>query len=238
MRIAIFSDIHGNEQALKAILDDIKNNNIDKTYCLGDVIAIGPNSRECLDIIIENNIKMVLGNHELYYLKGTQIDYEMGEGEKAHQRWVREQLDDKHKDFLNSCQLKIEEKIANKKICYQHFLLNEDKDDIYPFDDFKIVHDGSINNKVNLLNFDITFIGHEHKAFEIDNGNKKLIDVGSSGCSKNENTCYTILTFEDNKFDIKKKNIVYNRKEFENIFKIINYPEKEIINKIFFGVNL
>ena len=52
MKAIFFSDIHGNEQALKAILDDIKNNNIDKTYCLGDVIAIGPNSRECLDIII------------------------------------------------------------------------------------------------------------------------------------------------------------------------------------------
>lgn len=31
-------------------------------------------SKECLDLIIENNIKMVLGNHELCALYGTDID--------------------------------------------------------------------------------------------------------------------------------------------------------------------
>ena len=41
MKIAIISDIHGNLEALKSVLNDIKNRNIDKIYCLGDIIAKG-----------------------------------------------------------------------------------------------------------------------------------------------------------------------------------------------------
>ena len=55
MRIAIFSDIHGNREALTSIIEDINNQNINEIICLGDTIGIGPNPKECMDIIIDNN---------------------------------------------------------------------------------------------------------------------------------------------------------------------------------------
>lgn len=237
MRVAIFSDIHGNIQVLKAIVEDIKKNNIDKVYCLGDVIAIGPNSRECLDMIIENNINMVLGNHELYYLNGIGIDDKMGDGEKEHYCWVKSLLNDEHRYFLSKCELQIKEKIKGINICYQHFLFNNDNCE-YPFCDVKIARDGSIAERVSLLDADLTFIGHEHKAFEIDKLSKKLIDVGSSGCMKDEHTFYTILTIDEDGFNIEKKYLVYDREEFEENFRNIEYPDKEFLNKIFFGVDV
>ena len=65
-KIAIFSDIHGNLQALKTILEDIDRDSFDEVICLGDVVGIGPNPKECLELIIDSNIKMVKGNHEIY----------------------------------------------------------------------------------------------------------------------------------------------------------------------------
>ena len=65
-RIAVFSDIHGNAPVLEAIIKDIKVNNIDEVICLGDTLGLGPLPGECIDLIIDNNIYMVLGNHELY----------------------------------------------------------------------------------------------------------------------------------------------------------------------------
>ena len=41
-RGAVFSDIHGNYQALDTILNDIKNENIDKIIFLGDSVSLGP----------------------------------------------------------------------------------------------------------------------------------------------------------------------------------------------------
>ena len=121
MRIAIFSDIHGNKQALTSIIEDIKNENIDEIICLGDTIGIGPNPKECMDIIIDNDIKMVLGNHELYYLEGTDIDDEMSEGEIIHQNWVKKQITDNQKQYLENCSMT--KSIMVRKYCLNIFQL-------------------------------------------------------------------------------------------------------------------
>lgn len=236
-KIAIFSDIHGNEQALKSILNDIKLKNIEKIYCLGDVIAIGPSPKECLDLIIDNNIEMVLGNHELYYLKGTEIDDEMSENEINHQKWVKEQLNEKHRNILNMCKMKITTKIGKYNISLQHFLFNSNANDLYPFHDLNIVKNGSINLIAENLDNDLTFIGHEHKAFSIQDGSKRLIDIGSSGCVKDNNTFYTILSVENNNINIEKIILNYDREKFEKVFNTKDYPDKDIIGKIFFGIN-
>ena len=67
-KIAIFSDIHGNLQALKSIIEDIDKENFDEVICLGDIVGVGPNPKECLDLIMDSKIKMVKGNHEIYQI--------------------------------------------------------------------------------------------------------------------------------------------------------------------------
>ena len=43
MRVAIFSDIHGNIIALDAVLEDIANSGpFDEHWILGDLVALGP----------------------------------------------------------------------------------------------------------------------------------------------------------------------------------------------------
>lgn len=238
MKIAVFTDIHGNLQALQSILDDIKDNNIDEIVCLGDVIAIGPNPKECLDLIINNKVNMILGNHELYYLKGTSIDDEMGESEIEHQCWVKNQLEEKHKDFLSSCSMKIEKNIFNKKILFQHFLIDYNSKDEYPFEDLNIVKDGSIEEKLQNINEDLIFIGHEHRPFEINIESKKLVDVGSSGCRIDNTTFYTIITINDNQISIDKKYLTYDRNKTIDTLLKTEYPDKKDISKIFFGLNI
>ena len=48
-KIAIISDIHGNLEALKSVLEDIREKNISKIFCLGDIIAKGTHQQECVN---------------------------------------------------------------------------------------------------------------------------------------------------------------------------------------------
>jgi diadenosine tetraphosphatase ApaH/serine/threonine PP2A family protein phosphatase len=57
------SDIHSNLEALQAVLADIATQQVDKIYCLGDVIGYGPNPRECLDLARGWDL-VLLGNHD------------------------------------------------------------------------------------------------------------------------------------------------------------------------------
>ncbi|MCA9055952.1 MAG: metallophosphoesterase, partial [Planctomycetaceae bacterium] len=61
---AIISDIHGNLEALDAVLADIRTHNVDEIYCLGDIIGYGPNPRECIDLVMENCKITIIGNHD------------------------------------------------------------------------------------------------------------------------------------------------------------------------------
>jgi len=48
MRLAIFSDIHGNWDALKTVLADMDRNRIDSRFCLGDCVGYGPEPKEVI----------------------------------------------------------------------------------------------------------------------------------------------------------------------------------------------
>jgi predicted phosphodiesterase len=68
---AILSDIHGNLEALQAVLDDIRQHPVEAIYCLGDAIGYGPNPRECLDLAMTWPV-FLLGNHEEATLTGPE----------------------------------------------------------------------------------------------------------------------------------------------------------------------
>lgn len=64
MKRAIISDIHGNLEALTAVLNRIGELNVDGIICLGDVIGYGPNPLECLDLVMSKCQLTILGNHD------------------------------------------------------------------------------------------------------------------------------------------------------------------------------
>jgi predicted phosphodiesterase len=67
---AVISDIHGNLEALEAVLDDISLRRIDDIICLGDVVGYGPNPRECVDLTAECARLCLMGNHDQAVLYG------------------------------------------------------------------------------------------------------------------------------------------------------------------------
>jgi diadenosine tetraphosphatase ApaH/serine/threonine PP2A family protein phosphatase len=64
VRIALISDIHANLEALRAVLDHIKAQRVDRTVCLGDIVGYGPNPVECVDLVAEHCEWSLMGNHD------------------------------------------------------------------------------------------------------------------------------------------------------------------------------
>ena len=70
MRIGLISDIHGNYEALKSVLGELDRMNIDKIYCLGDVVGYYSQVNECCEELIGRNIPSLMGNHDWYLASG------------------------------------------------------------------------------------------------------------------------------------------------------------------------
>jgi len=63
-RIAMFSDLHGNSAATRAVLGDIDAVSSDSVYCLGDLVGYGPEPNETIDLVRERGIPTIMGNYD------------------------------------------------------------------------------------------------------------------------------------------------------------------------------
>lgn len=86
---AILSDIHGNLEALQAVLADLKREGVDAIYCLGDIVGYGPNPRECVEAAMGFTLS-ILGNHD----QGALYDPEgFSSGAERAIFWTRDELE-------------------------------------------------------------------------------------------------------------------------------------------------
>ena len=61
MRIAIISDMHGNDLAFEAVEADLQNQNIDQIICLGDAVQGGPQPAGVVQRLRRLNRPVVMG---------------------------------------------------------------------------------------------------------------------------------------------------------------------------------
>lgn len=65
MKIAVISDIHGNWEALEAVLKDIEELTVEEILCIGDAVGYGADPELVIKEIRKRSIPCILGNHEL-----------------------------------------------------------------------------------------------------------------------------------------------------------------------------
>jgi predicted phosphodiesterase len=103
MRVAAIYDIHANLPALEAVLQDIRQAEVDQIVVGGDVLP-GPMPRETLKCLLDLDIpaQFILGNGEVAVLAekaGVGIGTLPEQARKAV-RWVAEQLAPEHERWL------------------------------------------------------------------------------------------------------------------------------------------
>lgn len=210
MKRAIISDIHGNLEALKAVLADIESEGVSEVFCMGDIIGYGPNPCECIDMAIQFDAA-VLGNHD----QGALFDPEgFSTGAERAIFWTRDQLESppdngeanrKRWDFL--CELP--RTVREDGFMYVHGSpRNPLNEYVFPED----VHNPRKVDKIFCIVEQYCFQGHTHvpgvltedrrfrrpdeigDAFQLGE-QKAMINVGSVGQPRDgdRRSCYAIL---------------------------------------------
>ena len=64
MRYAIISDVHANEAALRAVLQDAADAHAERIVCLGDVLGYGPEPVQALELVYRRAHVCLAGNHD------------------------------------------------------------------------------------------------------------------------------------------------------------------------------
>ncbi len=103
MRLALISDLHGNELAVEAVLSDIERAGADQIACLGDVATLGPRPRVVLDRVRKLGGPCILGNHDEFLLEPQSVHvYTEAVDVVAAVEWCHGQLTVEDLDFVRS----------------------------------------------------------------------------------------------------------------------------------------
>ncbi|MFA4981664.1 MAG: metallophosphoesterase family protein [Candidatus Omnitrophota bacterium] len=102
MRYALISDIHGNLEAFRAVLEALSKEKIDEFLFIGDVVGYGADPKECLKLLRSIRPKILIsGNHEWGVLGLLDESYFNDYVAKAV-AWTKSVLDGDELDYLRS----------------------------------------------------------------------------------------------------------------------------------------
>lgn len=183
-KIAIIADIHGNREALKTALNDIKERKCDKIICLGDIISKGKFSNECVELV-KNNCDVVLrGNCDDFFTKEHDLN-NLSEQDKKRVLKYKKELTTENKEYL-----------SNLPFCYEFYLsgrlvrtFHAAPDTAYNYSNTSVY--ATIDKKYkmfepNILTLsnsvaDLVVYGHIHTQLMNKIYNRTLISCGSVG---------------------------------------------------------
>ena len=223
MKIAVISDIHGNIQALEAVLADIEKEKCDKIFCLGDLAMAGPEPVKTIEKIkslydegklelIQGNTDEMIGNYsEELAQRVKNAAPIMGNALKNDVMIIPNNL----KEFLKNLPKQKQLVIEGLKVLLVHGSPRKNDENILP--DLPIKQ---IEEIVAGTDADVIFCGHTHIPCGYQTSKKQtIINDGSVGrpFTPEPKACYVVAEFDNNSVEIQHKFIDYDRQKASEI---------------------
>ena len=107
MKLGIFADVHGNLEALKAVVRLLQDKGATGFICCGDIVGYGPDPNFCVEIVRRMHCTCVAGNHDYGAVGKTPLDCFNSVATEAL-LWTRSQLTESNRLYLENLPLTAE----------------------------------------------------------------------------------------------------------------------------------
>ena len=230
MRYVIVSDIHGNLEALQAVVMECQKLQIQTFLCIGDVVGYGASPKECINLLGKIKAKVVAGNHDWAVSGRLDASYFTEDG-KAAVEWTRSQISFETIQALSNLPLVYK----NQDLILVHATLHSPERFIY-MEDYE-----KAQATFELMDKSICFVGHTHvpqiyvqqngkiyllpqQEIEVNLENKYIINVGSVGQPRDENPMASFCIYDTNAQLVEIRRVQYNIKEAQRKIKEAGLP--------------
>ena len=217
MRLMIFSDIHGNLEALQEVCKDSSTRNVHRSIFLGDLVGYGPYPNECIELVRNlKNCRCLAGNHDVATLWETS-PYGMSKAAKEAILWTMDQLSPENKAYLSS----LPDRLDLGEMTFVHANPYNPKGWRYVMDRKYVLRSFAATRSR------IVFIGHSHRPLiisknhwlkvsietivgdiksAVNDSRRRIINCGSVGQPRDDDprACYLI-------YDTRKQTIHFHR---------------------------
>lgn len=175
MKLAFISDIHSNIHSFKEVIKRMGSLSVDEIFCLGDIVGYAAYPKECLDLLIENNVFSIMGNHDFAVFNNDTSWF----SDKAAQaiNYCRSNLGENDLEILGRLN---SNKLVRRDGLSFYITHGSPRDNL-----FEYIHpwvpENTLRYIVKNVNADIIVLGHTHIQMEVGVDNKKILNPGSVG---------------------------------------------------------
>lgn len=182
MKLGLIADIHGNIDALDAVLERLEHEGVEFILCAGDLVAYGAHPNSVIDRVKGLGIPCVMGNYD------DAVAWDKAKASRkpssplneplkqAALDWTKGIVRPENKRFLKSLPRLLEYKLAGKKLLVLHAGLGH-------LDDWLVPGEPLLAQAVAQLGADILVLGHSHQVFCEQIGQTLVINPGAVGRS-------------------------------------------------------
>jgi predicted phosphodiesterase len=222
VRVAVFSDVQGNLQALEVVAEHILAWDPDLTVMAGDLVNRGPNSSGALTLFDrlrrERGWLPVLGNHEVWVLRcgreppGDALEVQM----RAFADWTFAQIADLAPALAGwPDHLALHPPGANRWVHVTHGTMAGNRDGISPS-----VPDEALAGKLP-EGIDLFVTAHTHRAHTRRVQGMDILNVGSVGSpfDGDPRASYGQLEFRDGRWHTRILRLAYDRERTRRDFE-------------------
>lgn len=229
MRIAIFSDIHGNLTALDAVLADIHSQTFDGVYCLGDLVGYASFANEVTQRIRDSKIPTIMGNYD----DGVGFDRdecgcayrEADEKRRGDQslEWTKAHTTSDNKAYLRTLLPELRFQADGKRVLLVHG--SPRKMNEYLFEDRPV---SSFQHIAQAANADLIVFGHTHKPYTKMVDGVLFVNVGSVGKPKDGDwrPCYAILDLAASPIEVEFVRLEYDVQTTASAIRASELPDE------------
>lgn len=181
MKLAIFSDVHGNLTAFNAFLEDAKAQGATDYICLGDHGNFGPEPAACLEKLEALDCPVILGNSDQRLLTPRTVDEAQDKSEDARlfadiDQWCAAQLSKEQKGFVESFAPYLELEFSGLNLLAYHGSPKSFDDPIRPETDRE-----TLSAYFGDFGADLYLGGHTHVQFVKRYFDRRVMNPGSVG---------------------------------------------------------
>lgn len=202
MKHAFISDIHGNYHALEAVLEDIRSQQADRIYVLGDLVFKGPLPERCIQTVrrlnatavLQGNIDELVGKEYIQpgFAKSAQHEADL----RRELAWTRCRLSTDELDYLAKLPFSYEAELApGLGLKLVHANPENLLDMVLPTDEEERV----LARMFQGTDARLVIYGHIHQPYVRFIGGRAVVNTGSVGLPFDGNPAasYAIVETED-----------------------------------------
>lgn len=212
-KIGLITDVHGNLPALTAILAELDREGCDEIIHLGDVVDMGPNSAECLHLLLSRkDVTMIMGNHDKDFLFDDYVAKKLSHVPTEHKRYVFDSLTDDDRAAVSKFPLFCERECGGKTLLFVHYAYTDVPADFKNFWYTPICHHPDakqLDEAFASFDCDAVFFGHKHEPCDIV-GKRVYVDVGSVGCHPEPLATGAVVEYDDNEWSYRRVSVPYD----------------------------